>query len=273
MAKLVLTLCLVFLALSARAAIGDEKFSDAKVSFKIANHVSASIQVKIFHNGTHYRDLYISPYYFTELTEVPEGNYTLEVYDVSDVFLGYIEESKSKSAYDNGSSLISISRFGLKPTITTKLSYPDIADLAERIDLNKLAAQSIVKKVEAASPVKAPVQLAIESSVSRRLKLANLTNYLLYIEIQSPIAENLVSPRFLANDAYSPETVKEADSIIVFPADTVVVLKAFKSSEAEARECLSMTNCDRVLKTFETKISELKIDDSDSYIWIIDELP
>lgn len=273
MAKLVLTLYLVFLALGARAEIGDEKFSDAKVSFKIANHVSASIQVKIFHNGTHYRDIYISPYYFTELTEVPEGDYTLEVYDVSDVFLGYIEDTKLKSAFDNGSSLVSISRFGLKPTTTTKLSYPDIADLAERMDLNKLAAQSIVKKVEAANPIKPPLAAVEQPSVSRRLKLANLTNYLLYIEVKSPIGENLVSPRFLANDAYSPETVKETDSIIVFPADTVLSLKAFKLSEAAARECLENASCDKVLKNFQTKISELKIDDSDSYIWIIDELP
>ena len=273
MARLVLIFSIWFLALGAGAEIGDEKFSDAKVSFKIANHVSASIQVKIFHNGTHYRDIYISPYYFSELTEVPEGDYTLEVYDVSDVFLGYIEETKLKSSYDNGSNLISISRFGLKPTTTTKLSYPDIADLAERMDLNKLAAQSVVKKIEAANPVKSPVPVAVVSTLPRKLKLANLTNYLLYIEIKSVLGEDLVSPRFLANDAYSPETVKEADSIIVFPADTVLSLKAFKLSEAAARECLSMINCDKVLKTFETKISELKVDDSDSYIWIIDELP
>ncbi len=267
---LVLILC--FGLLSAEAALTDESYSDNKVSFRIANHISASVQAKIFHNGMHYRDIYISPYYFSELVEVPEGTYTLEVYDVSDNFLGYIEETKLRGAYDNGSSLISISRFGLKPAISTKLSYPDLKDLAERMDLNKLAAQAATKP---AVVVVAKPSAAVEEQpvIARKLKLANLTNYLLYIEVHAINGAALISPRFMANDAYSPELLQEADSILLFPVDASLSLKAFNATEAEVRECLSHEVCDKILKSFSIKLSDLRIDDNDNYIWVIDELP
>lgn len=264
-------LILCFGLLSAEAALTDESYSDNKVSFRIANHISASVQAKVFHNGMHYRDIYIPPYYFSELVEVPEGTYTLEVYDVSDNFLGYIEEAKLRGAYDNGSSLISISRFGLKPAISTKLSYPDLKDLAERMDLNKLAAQAATKP--ALVVTKPSVAVLEQPIVARKLKLANLTNYLLYIEVDAINGAALISPRFMANDAYSPELLQEADSVLLFPADASFSLKAFNATESEARECLSHEVCDKILKSFSIKLSDLRIDDSDNYIWVIDELP
>jgi|GEM_PF-2589632 len=270
MRRLVIALCFCFSVVAVNAALKDESYSDAKVSFKVANHMSASIQAKIFHNGMHFRDVYIAPYYAVDLIDAPEGLFTLELYDISDSFIGYIEETRARDSYDNGSTLISISRFGIKPSVTTKLNYPDVTDLAERMDLSMLAAEAARKPNPVESPK--PAKLA-EPAVMRRLKLANLSSYLLYIEISAENGSALVGPRFIAYDAYSPELVKEADNILLFaPADTISI-KAFKLNEAAARECLAATSCDQVLKTYSVKLSELRIDDNDNYIWIIDELP
>ncbi len=266
---IVLMICSI---LAAVAAINDQEFSDKRVSFKVANHSSLAVQVKVFHDGLHYRDLYISPYYASDLSAVPEGLYTLEVYDTADNFMGYVEESRLVSAFDNGSTLVSISRFNLKPVVKTKLNYPDdVAALAERVDINKLAAN--LPKPQVAQIAAKAAEAAVEAQLMRKVKLANLSNYLLYIELHDAEGRAIITPRFLANDAYSPEPLKEADSVIAVLNTAVIKLKAFKTTEAEARECLAAASCDKILKTIELKTSELKIDDSDSYIWIIDELP
>ena len=257
--------------LSVTAAITDQEYNDQRVSFKVANHSSVAVQVKLFHEGLHYRDLYISPYYASELSAVPEGLYTLEVYDTADNFMGYIEETKKVSAFDNGSTLVSISRFNLKPETKTKLNYSDVTAMSERIDINKLAAN--LPKPQVAQIAAKAAEIAAEAETLRKVKLANLSNYLLYIELNDAQGKALISPRFIANDAYSPEALKEADSVVLVHNDATIKIKAFKSTEAEARDCLTAETCDKILKTIELKTSELKIDDSDSYIWIIDELP
>ncbi len=268
--KLIVILLLSGLCLTSHAALQSEEFKAATVSFKIANHSSSALQVKLFHNGMHYRDLYMAPYYASDLSQSPEGLYTLEIYDTADNFMGYIEETKALNAYDNGTGLISISRFNLKPEVSTRLSYPDIEELAKRIDLQKMLA-SQPKTPDAPKPVsESPPVLP----VARRLKLSNITNYFLYMELLTPKSE-IIDSRFLSVDAYIPEIISKDSQALLLSPETRIRLRAFAPSTKapEAQSCLETGSCALVLKNFEIALSELRVDETGSYIWVIDELP
>lgn len=235
------------------------------IDISIRNNYSTAILLKIFHNSVHLQDLYLTSYQESVLKKVPEGLYSIEVFDTSGKRLGYLEEEYNEKNHSSKPD-ISISRFSVKPSIDRDLRYPNP---------DEVSTNNIVKELRKSIDKKEMEDIAKDIFMGdREIKVANISDYIVHLSLERN--GKAIADWTLNNDVYSPQTLETNGAAITISTNDVFALKAYSINDGvnEVLECLDKTECEtEAIKKENFNVKDLKLDDEKSYIWIIDELP
>lgn len=226
-----------------------------KVSLKNEFEQSLKVKLKLFEQKESYRDIFINPYQVVNIGEMKTGTYQLELFDVSDNFLGYILEDVSSDK-----TIFALNRLKLRSSV----DFNDEEDVAfgelqkqalKAIDIRSETSQSPQNTANKLITNKAKLKrstVQIYNKKRRAIKIANESSQNLQVNILQNNGNKIGNGWTISQKVRNPE-------YLLFDSQKVMLAPDYKLVISEGKDYEPIT----------VNAKELEINKQGDYILII----